>query len=143
MSSRISEVILVIVLVVIAGFSRVYYDSADGPMVVWKSEFSFKDTLVDLSSFLRLPHSEMVREHPAVVGQLEDMGLVETIDDAAMKVRKRRIQRRVPIAESNGSKNQSTVPVPISPAESSKKKSTIPASGDNTAPAEKSNYTAP
>lgn len=44
-------------------------------MVVWKGEFGYKDTIVDLNDFYKLPKKVAVSEHAHVVGQLEEMGL--------------------------------------------------------------------
>jgi hypothetical protein len=76
MSSRISELILIILLLVLAGFTRVYYGGAAGPMFVWKSEFGFKDTLVDVPDVLKLPKTTLLQEHAQVADQLDEMGLV-------------------------------------------------------------------
>ncbi len=93
MSARVSEVILVVVLLVLTGFSRVYYGGAASPMVVWKSEFGFKDTVVNLSDFLSLSNDERVAEHPNVLSQLEDMGLVDHALQANTTKRKQPVDR--------------------------------------------------
>lgn len=77
MSSRISEITLVVLLLVLGGFTRVYYGGVSGPMVVWKAEFGFKDTFVDVSGLLKLAHSDILRDHASVLSQLEDMGVVD------------------------------------------------------------------
>lgn len=74
-SSRISEILLVAVLLVIVGLVRVYFGGPEGFMVVWKGEFGYKDTIVDLNDFYKIPKDVAVSEHAHVVGQLEEMGL--------------------------------------------------------------------
>jgi hypothetical protein len=76
MSSRISEITLIVLLLVLAGFTRVYYGGASGPMFVWKSEFGLKDTVVNIADVMKLPPTELLREHSQVVDQLEEMGVV-------------------------------------------------------------------
>ena len=70
-----SEIFLVAVLLVMVGFVRVYVGASIGPMVVWKGEFGYKDTIVDLSDFYKIPRNVAVAEHSSVVFQLEEMGL--------------------------------------------------------------------
>lgn len=82
-SVRTSELVLASILLVIVGFTRVYYGGPDGLMVVWKGEFGFKDTLVDLGSFSSLPRNVAVAEHANVLYQLEEMGLVDQYTEPA------------------------------------------------------------
>lgn len=77
MPFKTSEILLCLFLFVIVGFTRVYYGASQGPMFVWKGEFSYKDTFVNLPAFTKIPHAQAVAEHPRVVDQLEDMGLVD------------------------------------------------------------------
>lgn len=70
-----SEILLVAVLLVMVGFVRVYVGGEAGPMVVWKGEFGYKDTIVNLSDFYKMPKNVAVAEHGTVVYQLEEMGM--------------------------------------------------------------------
>jgi hypothetical protein len=73
--SRTSEILLVAVLFVIVGLVRVYFAGSDGFMVVWKGEFGYKDTFVNLADFYKMPKQVAALEHAHVLGQLEEMGL--------------------------------------------------------------------
>lgn len=88
MASRASEILLIAVLLVIIGFTRVYYGGADGLMVVWKGEFGYNDTFVNLDDFYKIPHAEAAKEHPGVLFQLEGMGLVDPFEQTPKKPRK-------------------------------------------------------
>lgn len=84
-TARTSEILLVTILLVIIGFTRVYYGGPDGLMVVWKGEFGFKDTIVDLANFYAIPHNVALAEHPNVLYQLEEMGLVDQYSDDPLR----------------------------------------------------------
>jgi hypothetical protein len=101
MSSRISEITLIVLLLVLAGFTRVYYGGVSGPMFVWKSEFGFKDTLVNVADVMKLPPTELLREHSQVVDQLEEMGVVH-------QVARRSPPRRKPAVDHFGSQEPVT-----------------------------------
>jgi hypothetical protein len=74
-ASRSSEILLIAVLIVIVGFIRVYFGGPDGFMVVWKGEWGYKDTFVNLDDFYKIPKGEALAEHHNVLYQLEEMGL--------------------------------------------------------------------
>lgn len=77
MSTRTSEILLIAILVVIVGFTRIYFGGPDGFMVVWKGEFGYKDTIVNLEQFSQIPVAQAQSEHPNVVFQLEEMGFFD------------------------------------------------------------------
>lgn len=81
-SNRQSEIILIAILVAITGFTRIYYGGTEPPRVVWKSEFGYGDTLVNLNDLLKMPRAEILQQHPSVLYQLEEMGLMEVQDSA-------------------------------------------------------------
>jgi hypothetical protein len=83
-SAHVSEVILLAILVAIVAMTRVYYDEGTGPMVVWKSEISLKDTLVKISDFAKMPRAELEKQHPDVFYQMEDMGLLDSETSAIL-----------------------------------------------------------
>jgi hypothetical protein len=77
MASRISEIILLGLLLVIFGFVRVYWGQGYPIMFVWKGEFAYKDTFVNLSEIMKMPSDEIAKNSPNVLWQLEEMGIVE------------------------------------------------------------------
>ncbi len=84
MTSKASELILLGLLVVMIGFIRIYYGGGPGEelMVVWKGEFSYHDTLVNLSDILRMPRGELSHVHPSILYQLEEMGVCDASEVA-------------------------------------------------------------
>lgn len=93
----VSELVLLGLFIVVLGFTRVYYSSADGVLFVWKGEFSFADTLVDLDQYTNMPVAEMERNHRSVLWQLEDMGMVATSAGETPKLDFRRARRHRPL----------------------------------------------
>lgn len=95
--SRASEILLVIVLIGLVGFTRVYFGGPDGIMVVWKGNFGFADTFVNLGDILNLPPSA-VSEHQDVFYQLQEMGMV---DVPVSSVNRRKPRRVAPLTEAD------------------------------------------
>jgi hypothetical protein len=87
-STRASEILLVAILLVMVGFTRIYYGGADGLMVVWKGSFGYRDTLVNLSDFYNLPRVQAAADHPHVLYQLEEMGLMDPTETVAKPAKK-------------------------------------------------------
>jgi hypothetical protein len=75
LASRSSEILLLAVLLVIVGFIRIYIGGAEGFMVVWKGEFGYNDTIVNLNDFYKIPKNEAIAQHHNVLYQLEEMGI--------------------------------------------------------------------
>jgi hypothetical protein len=76
--ARVSEILLVVMLLVIIGFTRIYYGESNvPPMVVWKGGYSLKDTLVNVPEMTKLSRTELEQSHHDVFSQMEDMGLLE------------------------------------------------------------------
>jgi hypothetical protein len=75
LASRSSEILLLALLLVIVGFTRVYFGGPEGVMVVWKGEFGYNDTFVNLDDFYKIPKKEAAAQHAQVLYQLEEMGL--------------------------------------------------------------------
>jgi hypothetical protein len=90
MTSHRSEIVLGVILLVIVGFVRIYVGGNEGFMMVWKGEFNYNDTLVNLDDIEKMSHDEIAKTHPAVLYQLEEMG----IHDAPS-------QRRAPVKPKN------------------------------------------
>ena len=84
-SSRMSEIVLVLLLLVLIGFIRVYYGSQAGVMFVWKTEFTYKDTVIDLDKVLQESQQDLQKNHPAVYWQLEDMGFLAQPNDFVLR----------------------------------------------------------
>src|SRR5688572_14446721 len=108
MRSRISEVVLLLTLLVLIGLIRVYYGGSEGLMVVWKGDFSFKDTFVNLSEILDQPKESLVSDHPSVYWQLLGM---EVLDDTQDQSRVHTI-RRLRLHREKGSRALQPEPSP-------------------------------
>lgn len=74
-ASKSSELLLLALLLVIVGFTRIYWGGAEGVMVVWKGSFGYQDTFVNLDEFYKIPRKEALAQHAHVVYQLEEMGI--------------------------------------------------------------------
>jgi hypothetical protein len=103
--NRTSELILLLVLLLLVGFARVYYGGEDGLMFVWKGEFGFKDTLVNLPEILALPPDELAREHPSMLSQLEGMGFFGNEDRSSDRWRKYHLKNRVRLVHPKSASN--------------------------------------
>jgi hypothetical protein len=79
--------ILIIALVPLAGFFRVYYGGSIGIEIVQKHSFSFKDTIVNLDDIMGKPRIVVRTQHPAVMRQLEEMGIVESDEKIQERMR--------------------------------------------------------
>lgn len=73
-------------LVLICGLFRVYYGGGIGVKVVWKESFSFQDTIVNVDDIVGMPRIVVATKHPQVKRQLEDMGIVETEEQAKKRM---------------------------------------------------------
>lgn len=76
-SPTISELVLAAVLVLLIAMTRIYYGPGQTPMVVWKGEITFHDTLVNLPEVTTMPQDQLLQAHKSVFYQLEDMDLIE------------------------------------------------------------------
>lgn len=74
---RYSEIALLVVLVFLISLVRIYYGDSHGIMVVWKSQPSFVDTLVNLSEVTSMPAEELKEKHPAIYWQLISMDVID------------------------------------------------------------------
>jgi hypothetical protein len=79
---------------VLLGFVRIYHGAGHPFMVVWKGEFSYQDTLVNLGKYLDMTREDLIAQHPYVLGQLEEMYLIMPQDGLSREeiqtIRKRR-----------------------------------------------------
>ncbi|MGD0659685.1 MAG: hypothetical protein ABSD38_16615 [Syntrophorhabdales bacterium] len=92
---RITEPVLwVVVLVAVAlfwssGYLRLYYGSTISTTIRAKDSFSFKDTIVNLDNIIGQPRIVVASEHPAVMRQLEQMGMMESDDQIVRDIEER------------------------------------------------------
>lgn len=84
-SSRVSEVLLLLLLVLLVASMRIYIGGTEGIIWVWKGMPSFTDTVVDLKTFQSMPRDELRKYHHDVLWQLEDMGFVDSLEHAKLK----------------------------------------------------------
>lgn len=92
--SRVPFFIVIFAIAFVAfGFLRVYYGGKYSTRVVLKESFSLKDSIVNLDDLLGRPRLVVASEHPAVKKQLEEMGLIETDEQAQERIQKD-IERR-------------------------------------------------
>lgn len=111
MNPRISEIALVVVLVVMLGLVRVYYGGGCGLVFVWKGEFSYSDTLVNLDDILKLPKEVVKEEHPSVYFQMAALDLFEDANPFAYRRRHRMQRRHNPVAPESGPGDEQDKPV--------------------------------
>lgn len=85
MTSKSSEFVLLALLLVMVGFVRVYYGGGPGEelIFVWKGEFTYRDTLVNLGAILKMPRAQLSSVHPSVLYQLEEMGICSSEDNSS------------------------------------------------------------
>lgn len=88
-SSRLSEALLVVLLVLLVACMRIYVGGPDGIIWVWKGAPSFNDTVVELKNFQAMPREELKKSHYDVLWQLEDMGFIENLEHAKLRQHKR------------------------------------------------------
>lgn len=93
--SRVSEIVLFCMLVLLLASMRIYWDTPEGLIWVWKGEPSFTDTVVDLKSLLALPRTELKNHHHDVMWQLEDMGFIEESQEHAQRRQKVRNRKEL------------------------------------------------
>jgi zinc-ribbon domain len=75
----------IILVIVIAGFVRIYYGNPLGLRFTVKNSFSFKDSVVNMADLIGQPRSLVATEHPAVKRQLEEAGIIETDEQAKQR----------------------------------------------------------
>ncbi len=112
MNPRISEIGLVVVLVAMLGLVRVYYGGGCGLVFVWKGEFSYNDTLVNLDDIMKLPKEVVKEEHPSVYFQMAALDLFEDANPFAYR-RRHRLQRQhsqSPVTPEAGPGEETTTP---------------------------------
>jgi hypothetical protein len=120
----ITEIALLAVLVFMVALIRVYYGGNYAPMVVWKGELTFHDTLVNLGEIVSLPRDVLVKDHRSVLYQLEDMDVIQGTDVELESIRNRRRWHGRHQPEQNkepGSNNAAGGPERASPQESQDK----------------------
>ena len=71
-----------IIVLLAAGLCRVYYGGGVGIQIVYKHSFSFQDTIVNLDDLIGQPRIVIAAKHPAVKRQLEEMGMIESDEQA-------------------------------------------------------------
>jgi hypothetical protein len=108
---RVSELLLLILLLVMIGFVRVYYGGETGLIFVWKGQFSYMDTLVNLDEVRKTSRFELQRDRPLMYWQLEEMGLYEP----SLPFVRRRRPAPIPGAD-KGTAAQEQLPAPDSGA---------------------------
>lgn len=95
-----SELALLAILIVLVALTRVYYGAGRAPMIVWKDEFTFHDTLVNVAELSALPREVMLKDHRSVLYQLEAMEIIEPTDIEVESIRLHRWQgRQAPVAK--------------------------------------------
>jgi len=83
-----SLLILFIALIfILAGLLRIYHGGGIGFRIVSKHSFSFKDTIVNVDNIIGMPRIVVAAKHPAVKRQLEEMGIVESDEQAEDRIR--------------------------------------------------------
>lgn len=98
----VSEVVLLAILVLLVGLTRIYYGGGRPPMVVWKGELTFRDTLVNLGEIVNLPRDQLLTQHRSVLYQLEEMELIQSSDPTLDSIRHRRWQGRHKLERKSG-----------------------------------------
>lgn len=109
-SPEASEIILVAILFLLLGFTRIYFGGGRSIMVVWKTGFTYRDTLVDLNKMLALPPKALKREHPAVYYQLIGMDILDQ-DVELQSLRDIQWRQRMPNPTDETRSEPSPVPV--------------------------------
>lgn len=76
LTSKIAIAIAIICTILLAvGTLRIYFGKETGIKIVFKSGFSFDDTLVHVDRFSELPKFVLEKRHPEVKKQFEEMGI--------------------------------------------------------------------
>ena len=113
MRSRISELALIAVLILLVALIRIYYGGDRGLMVVWKGEPTFTDTFVDLSEIMKLSPDAIKQGHPAVHLQLVAMDILDdNVELQSVLNRRRRLGQSAPAAKSAPGNTDSQKPAP-------------------------------
>jgi hypothetical protein len=92
------SIILILLMFLLIAATRIYV-APDELMIVWKGNLGFADTVVNLDEYSDVPtvdgravaRSELAANHPEVLAQMEDMGL---LTDEAQMIRKRHKARK-------------------------------------------------
>lgn len=79
-------IFIAIVVFIMSGFFRLYYNDRVGFKVKAKHSFSFEDTIVDLNDMIGKPRILIASEHPEVKRQLEEMGIFETDEQIQIRM---------------------------------------------------------
>lgn len=106
MKNWLPSVGLLFFLVLLIAAIRIYVGGPDGIEVVWKGQLDFSDTVVNVDDYSGSPRAEMVVSKPALLSQMEDMGLFDDEDEARLRRRKRRPRK----AEQTPAGSETTVP---------------------------------
>lgn len=85
-------ILLIIFLSVLIAAIRVYVGGPDGFEFVWKGGLSLDDTVVNVDDYANVPRKEMLRK-PALLAQMEEMGLYLSPDTPVDLLRKRRAKK--------------------------------------------------
>src|SRR5271170_4393896 len=93
---RLSEICLLVTLILMIGLIRVYYGGDQGLMVVWKGEFSYKDTLVSVAEFQKMPKQQLLSQHRSVYWQLVSMDVLEVPEDLTLLKKRKTRPLRTP-----------------------------------------------
>lgn len=80
------SILFLVILFIFIGFFRIYYGGGIGLRIVAKDGFSFSDTLVNLNDIIGMPRFTVASNHPAVKRQLEEMGIVQTDEQAQKEI---------------------------------------------------------
>jgi hypothetical protein len=77
------------VVFILSGFFRFYYggNMTDGPKLVLKEGFSFKDTIVNINDIIGMPKIIAKAQHPQAVKQLQEMGILESDSAAESRIK--------------------------------------------------------
>lgn len=87
-----------VVLLIVMGFTRIYYGGGMGFQVVAKHSFSYTDNIVNLDDIIGQPRIAVAMAHPAVKRQLEEMGVLES-DQQVMDRAQKEMQKTMEKAQ--------------------------------------------
>ena len=81
--------VVVPVIAICVGFCRFYYGSPFGGIhFELKESFSYKDTVVNVDNLIGMPRIALAAAHPAVMRQLQEMGVLETEEQVKARIQK-------------------------------------------------------
>ena len=94
MSKHLSLVLLLVALIGLIAFVRVYWGGEQGVMFVWKTEPSFTDSFVYVPEVTALAKEDLDNDHPGVWEQLVAMDLINEEHEAKLsQIRQKRMRR--------------------------------------------------